>query len=136
MNGNSNLGSYGSTVLRLVVGIVFIAHGWQKLFTMHIPGVAGFLTMLHIPLPGVSAVVLTCVELLGGLALVLGIVTRWAALLLAFDMLVAILAVHLKNGFFMPSGYEYALTLLAACIALAMTGPGLASLDDVLAKRT
>jgi putative oxidoreductase len=135
MNGDSNLGSWGLTVLRLVVGIVFLAHGWQKLFTMHISGVTGFLGMSGIPIPGISAIVLTSVELLAGLALILGIVTRWAALLLAFDMVVAILAVHLKNGFFMPRGYEFALTLLAACIALSLTGPGAASLDDILMKR-
>jgi putative oxidoreductase len=135
MNGNSNLSSWGMTVLRLVVGIIFVAHGWQKLFTMHVSGVAGFLGMLGIPLPGVSAIVLTFVELLGGLALILGIVTRWAAILLAFDMVVAILAVHLKGGFFMPKGYEFALTVLAACIALALAGPGASSLDEIVMKR-
>jgi putative oxidoreductase len=101
---------------------------------MGVHGVAGFLGMSGIPVPTISAAVLIAVELLGGIALILGIGTRWVAVLLAFDMVVAILAVHLKNGFFMPHGYEYPLTLLAASISLALTGGGRASLDSSLEK--
>jgi putative oxidoreductase len=135
MDNNSSLSSWGLTVLRVVVGIVFLAHGWQKISQMGVHGVAGFLGMLGIPLPAVSAAVLIAVELLGGIALILGLGTRWASLLIAFDMLVAILAVHLKHGFFMPQGFEYALTLLAASIALALAGGGAASLDSALRRR-
>ncbi len=91
---------------------------------------------LHFPLPSVFAVVLMAVEGLGGAALVLGLLTRWAAALNGVDMLVAILLVHLKNGFFsMTGGFEFPLTLLAACIALGVAGPGAASVDGALAKR-
>jgi putative oxidoreductase len=131
---NSSLSSWGPTVLRIIVGIVFLAHGWQKV-GMGIHGVAGFLGMIGIPVPSLAAGVLIAVELLGGIALILGLATRWLAILLAFDMLVAILAVHLKNGFFMPQGFEFTLTLLAASIALALTGSGAASVDRALAKR-
>jgi putative oxidoreductase len=126
---------WGITVLRVVVGIVFLAHGWQKLFEIGVHGVAGFFGSAGIPLPSVSAVIVTVVEFLGGIALIIGLFTRWAAALNGFDMIVAILLVHLKNGFLKPGGYEHPLTLLAACIALVWLGPGEASLDGALAKR-
>lgn len=125
----------GITVLRVVVGTVFLAHGWQKLFGIGFHGVAGFFGGEGIPLPFVSAVIVTLVEFLGGIALIFGLLTRVAAALNGFDMVVAILVVHLRNGFMKPGGYEHPLTLLAACIALVMMGPGSASVDGALAKR-
>src|ERR1041385_9083163 len=80
----------GLVPLRVVIGTVFLMHGQLKLFTMGIAGVTGFMASLGIPLPQVSAVVVTAVELLGGLAILLGFRARWAGLLLAFDMAVAI----------------------------------------------
>jgi len=136
MSNGSKHAACGLAVLRVVVGFVFLVHGWQKLFVFHFAGVAGFLGSLGIPAPAVMAVVLTLVEFLGGIALLLGLFTRWAARLLAIDMAVAILVVHFKAGFFLPKGYEYALTLLAANIALALNGSGLVSLDRVLGKKT
>jgi putative oxidoreductase len=64
-----------------------------------------------------------------------GFLTRWAAALNGIDMVVAILLVHLKNGFFAPGGVEYPLTLRAACIALAIVGPGAGSADGMLERR-
>ena len=135
MKESISLESWGIAILRMVVGVVFLMHGYQKLFVWGFGGVAAFLTPLGIPAPSVMAVVLTLVELLGGVALVAGVLTRWAAMLLALDMLVAILAVHLKNGFFEPKGYEFVLTLLAACVALGLAGPGAASVDGAIARR-
>jgi putative oxidoreductase len=132
-NYNASSSAWGPTVLRLVVGIVFVAHGWQKIH-MGVHTVAGFMGNIGIPAPTVSAAVLIAVEFLGGIALILGLGTRWVALLLAFDMVVAILAVHLKNGFFLPTGYEFALTLLVASISLALTGGGTASVDSALGR--
>jgi putative oxidoreductase len=128
--------SWGLTVLRLIVGIVFLMHGGQKLFVIGFGGVAGYLGGLGIPLPAVSAVVLTLAELLGGAALLLGLGTRSAALALAVDMFVAVLAVKLKGGFFAPAGVEYELTMLAACICLALAGPGAASLEGGFARKS
>lgn len=134
MSNGSNQ-SWGITILRVVVGIVYLAHGWQKLFGMGFHGVAGFFGGAGIPVPFVSAVIVTLVEFLGGIALIIGLFTRWAAALNGFDMIVAILVVHLKNGFIKPGGFEHPLTLLAACIALVWLGPGAASVDGALAKR-
>jgi len=91
MNHSSNSKPWGLTVLRVVVGAVFLIHGCQKLFIFGFHGVAGFLGPLGVPAPGVAAVVLTLVEFVGGALLVLGLFTRWAAWLLAIDMVVAIL---------------------------------------------
>lgn len=133
--GNSGLSAWGITILRVVVGIVFLAHGAQKLFVYHISGVTGMFTHIGIPLPGVSAVVVTFVEFLCGIGLILGVATRLSATLVAIDMLVAILAVHLKNGFFMPTGYEFALTLFAANLCLMLNGAGAASIEGLFAKK-
>ena len=128
----------GLAILRVVVGIVFFVHGFQKLFFVGFGGVAGMMEGLGVPAPGLFAVILTLVELLGGLALILGLFTRLAAIPLAVDMLVATLMVHLPNGFsVLPNGgYEFTLVLLAASVALAVAGPGEASLDRLLASRT
>jgi putative oxidoreductase len=123
---------WGITVLRLGVGVVFLAHGSQKLFVWGFGNVAAFMGKVGIPAPMLAAVVVTLVEFLGGLALVIGSFTRWAAALLAFDMLVAIMTVHLKGGFFAPAGVEFPLTLLAGNVALVLLGSGEASADDLL----
>jgi putative oxidoreductase len=126
---------WGIAAIRFIVGVVFLVHGSQKLFVFGFGGVAGFFGQAGIPLPAVSAVVVTLVEFLGGLALIVGLFTRWAALLLAINMLVAVLAVHLKAGFFLPHGFEYALTLLFANVGLALAGPGAFAVDNLLGKR-
>ena len=120
---------WGVLPLRLVLGLVFVAHGAQKLFGFGLAGTAGFLGSLGVPLPTVAAAGLITVELLGGVALILGAWTRIVAALLAADMLVAILTVHLRGGFFVPDGVEFVLTLLGGCLALVGLGPGPCSID-------
>ena len=115
----------GIAILRIVVGIVFTAHGAQKLFVTGIGGVTHMFHGIGIPWPHIAAIVVTLVEFAGGIALILGLLTRYAAVLLALNMAVAIGKVHLHNGFFASKGgYEYPLTLLAASLALALAGPG------------
>jgi putative oxidoreductase len=121
--------AWGLLVLRAVVGLVFFVHGAQKLFGFGLAGTAGFLGGLGIPLPTVAAGGLIAVELLGGLALLLGAWTRVVAALLAVDMLVAMLTVHLRGGFFVPDGVEFVLTLLGTCLALIGLGAGPWSID-------
>jgi putative oxidoreductase len=127
--------AWGITLIRAMVGIVFLAHGSQKLFGFGFHGVAGFFAHAGIPVPAVSAVVVTLVEFVGGIALLLGVGTRVAALLLAIDMLGAIVFVHAKAGFFLPAGSEFALTLLVANLGLLLAGPGAVAVDNAFSRR-
>jgi putative oxidoreductase len=127
--------SWGLLLLRLVVGVIFVMHGWQKL-SMGFHNVAGFLGSVHIPLPTTAAVVLTIVELLGGIALILGLGTRFAAALLAIDMIVALIKVHASHGFFISNGgVEFPLLLLIANINLVLSGAGALALSSLRKRR-
>ncbi|MBZ5515081.1 MAG: DoxX family protein [Acidobacteriia bacterium] len=130
---SSGTSAWGLLLLRLAVGAVFVMHGGQKIFVTGFRGVAGFLAHLGFPLPLVAAIVLMLVEFVGGLALIFGIFTRWAAALSACVMVVAVLLVHLKRGFFTP-GVEFPMTLLAASLALALSGPGALALGTKVGK--
>lgn len=125
----------GLLLLRAALAIVFVAHGAQKLFTMGVPQVAGFLGQLGVPFPGLNAVLLIAVELGGGLLLLSGALTRAASLLTAGAMAVATIVVHAPNGFFLPNGVEFTLTLMLASLALTMTGAGKYSVDALLESR-
>ena len=121
--------SIALAALRVTVGTIFIAHGAQKLFTYGFAGVTGAFTQMGIPFPGVMGPFIALLEFFGGIALVIGLLTRLASLGLVFNMIGAIAFVHLKGGFFLPSGYEYALTLLGASLALVVAGAGEFSID-------
>lgn len=125
----------GLAVVRVVTGIVFLAHGWQKVFTYGFAGVTGSFTQMGVPVPGLTAPLVSLLELLGGIALIVGLLTRLAALGLAINMLGAILIVHLSAGFFLPNGYEFAFTLMATCIAIMLMGPGEYSIDAGISGR-
>ena len=125
--------AWGIALLRVVTGIIFLMHGQQKLFEFGIGGVSGMMTGLGVPAPGFMAIVVTLVELVGGIALIFGAFTRIAALLVAIDVLVAFFLVHLPNGFFATNGgVELVLMLATVGVTLILTGPGAMALDSVL----
>jgi putative oxidoreductase len=128
--------SIALALVRALTGIIFIAHGAQKLFVFGLAGVSGGFAQMGIPMPGVVGPFIALLEFFGGIALVFGLLTRLASLGLLFNMLGAILLVHLKNGFFMPQGYEFPLLLLTTSAALVVAGAGRFSIDSVLAGRT
>ena len=125
---------WGMAVLRVAIGVTFFMHGWQKLFQMGIPGVAGFFGQMGIPAPMAAATLISLLELVGGALLIAGLFTRWVSIPLAIDMLVASLLVHLPAGFFAPNGVELVFVLLGGTVALALAGPGAFALDRLIAR--
>lgn len=124
----SELQRWGLLPLRLVVGLVFLMHGGQKLFVFGLAGTSDIMGKLGIPLAPLAAAIVIAAELLGGIAIISGLFTRWAGAVLAIEMLVAIPVARLSGGFFAPYGFEFELTLLGACLTLAALGAGGASL--------
>lgn len=130
---------WGTLALRIPTGIIFAAHGAQKLFGWFggygLEGTGQWMASIGLT-PGYSMALLAgSAEFFGGLALVLGLLVRPAAAALAFSMLVAILTVHIGKGLFVTNnGYEYALAMLAIAVSLVVAGGGRASLDQTLAR--
>lgn len=128
----------GITILRVIAGLTFAAHGSQKLFGWFggygLAGVAQWMESIGLAPGYVMALMAGSAEFFGGVALIIGLLVRPAAAVLAVTMLVAIFSVHLANGFFMSNnGYEFALALLAISIALLFEGAGKLSLDGKIA---
>ena len=126
----------GLAILRVVIGAIFVAHGGQKLFVFGLDGVAGAFGQMGIPMAAILGPFVAFVEFFGGLALVSGLLTRLASLGLLSTMVVAILKVHLPNGFFAPNGIEFPLALIGGTALLALTGAGSFSIDSLIARNT
>ncbi|MFT4201420.1 DoxX family protein [Gordonia sp. (in: high G+C Gram-positive bacteria)] len=124
-------------LLRITLGVVFIAHGWEKL---HLKGIdktaAMFDKHLHIPYPTAAAYFATWAELLGGIALILGVLLPYVGVLLAATMIGAGYYGHHENGFWIQkNGWEFNLVLAAAVLAVGFAVPGITALDHYLRKR-
>jgi putative oxidoreductase len=130
---------YGITVLRVIVGILLMAHGSQKLFGFFggygLEGTGQYMASLGLNPGYLMALMSGSAEFFGGLALFLGLLARPAALVVTIMLAVAILTVHIHNGLFMANnGYEYGLALMAATLAILIEGGGRLSVDGAIAK--
>jgi putative oxidoreductase len=132
--------SFSALALRLPLGIIFTAHGSQKLFGWFggygLEGTGQWMASIGLE-PGVLMAALSgSAEFFGGLFLIFGLLTRPTALVLAVTMLVAIFTVHINNGLFMSNnGYEFGLALLAGAVSLLISGGGRASVDSLIATK-
>lgn len=124
----------GSTLLRIVLGITFFVHGLSK-FQGGINNVAGWFHTLGIP--SFMAYLVAALELVGGIALILGLGTRVISALLVFNMAGAILFVKLPAGFSgngKMAGYELELLLMIVALNLALSGSRFLSIDWIISK--
>ena len=122
--------AWGLLVLRVVVGGIFFAHGAQKIFEYTLAGTTQSFAGMGVPLPEIAAPFVAFLELIGGAMLVLGLFSRLAGILLAVDMVVALVLVHLPAGFWVgEGGYEFVALLGASALAIAFTGAGRFSVD-------
>lgn len=131
---------WGSVALRIPAGIIFAAHGVQKLFGgfggYGLEGTGQFMASQGFEPGFLMALIVGCAEFFGGFALVLGIFTRPVAALLALIMLLAGVVVHGEAGLFLSNGgFEFALSLFAMMVALLCLGGGRYSVDTVIACR-
>lgn len=118
---------------RIGLGVVFVAHGWQKFFQHGLDATAAQFAGFGVPQPEVTAAIIAGIELIAGAALVLGLLTPLAGVLLAIDMVGAFYFVHATAGPFVnQGGWELVVALCAGVVLLATVGAGRYSLDHVL----
>jgi len=146
---NKTYNSWGAFILRIIVGIGFLVHGYAKLSN----GPAGFTKLLHlvsVPAPEVMAWIAIISEVVGGIALILGAFVRIVSIPLIITMLTAIITIHYKFGYssiktigldesgpkFGPPGYEINLLYIGALIMLTFSGGGKLSIDSIIGRQT
>src|SRR5262249_18505386 len=125
-------------IVRVILGLTFFMYGYQKVFERGFETTTHFFRMQGFPLPGVFAFVASYLELLGGLALMVGFQVRWLALLFCVQMLVALFTTHLRHGFFYgppdKAGISNVLNLFGYALVLLILGAGPWSIDALRGK--
>lgn len=122
---NQSTAPYGASLLRVSLGVLFLAHVALKIFVFTIPGFVAYFATLG--LPAIAAYGVIALELIGGLALVLGIYAPWVAVPLALEMLATIVMVHGHNGWLFTNaggGWEYPAFWAISLVALSLLGDG------------
>lgn len=126
-------------ILRVVLGAVLFMHGYQKIFQIGVGNVAEglFTQMLNWPAPSLWAYLVSYGELIAGALLIVGLLTHWSGKISLIISIVALLAVHIKNGFFLQTGgYEYILLILAASVSVMVMGAGKYSVDEIIKSKS
>lgn len=136
-NSEQNLSNF---ILRASLGVILAAHGAQKLFGWFggygLEGTGQWMTSIGLEPGYLMALLAGSAEFFGGIALIVGLLTRPAAIVSAFTMLVAMLSVHWSNGFFLSNGgIEFSLALMTASIVVALQSAGKLSLDHLILKK-
>jgi putative oxidoreductase len=122
---------------RVALGVILLAHGWQKFSEYTVAGTAASFNDMGVPAPTVAAIFATVVEIFGGAALILGLLAPVAAALNIVNLLGALVLVHASNGLFVDNGgYELVLGLAAGLLIIALLGAGKFSADSLLGRRT
>ncbi|HBV76893.1 MAG TPA: DoxX family protein [Vibrio sp.] len=139
-NTGSTNASFAPLILRIPTGIILMAHGSQKLFGWFggggLEGTGQFMASLGLSPGELMAFLAGSGEFFGGLLILLGLLTRPAAAVVAFTMVVAIVSVHLPNGLFLANGgYEFGLALLAIAVSLVFSGSGRVGIDNLIFKK-
>lgn len=126
----------GTLLARIAIGVIFLAHGLQKFQQNGWGGPSSGFDMMGVPVPSVSAFVVTWLEILGGVALIAGALTPIIGALLCLNMLGALFITHIDNGIWVSDGgYELVLSLAAGALLLAVVGAGRFSVDALLTPR-
>lgn len=132
--------SLSALPLRLIAGLLFIAHGGQKLFAWFggygLEGTGQWMESIGLAPGYLMALMAGSAEFFGGFLLIIGFLTRPTSFVLAITMIVAIFTVHIENGLFMSNnGYEFGLALIAISVSLIFSGAGKLSLDNLITQR-
>jgi len=123
------------TILRVVIGLILLTHGWLKVGTFGFAGVSGFMAKAGLEPAGAFAAAAMFLETIGAICIIVGLFTRFFAAALAIELLIGLLAVHLKAGFAVSGGgYEYILLLGIVMFAIAIRGGGPYSVDRMIGK--